>query len=156
MKDAKIEDPQYSIWNLAIPYVYSSAERATLSMVCKMWYNIEAGTRKHATVSLCYTTTLQKLSLRFPKLESLEVKGKSETAMYDEIYTEWGGYATPWVRDGVDICPKMKALHFTRMNVSDEDLEVLANSRTDLEVLKLEHCYGFSTKGLFHIARKCR
>ncbi|EYU41258.1 hypothetical protein ABFS82_06G135100 [Erythranthe guttata] len=151
--------PYDTVWECVIPYVNDPRDRAAASQVCKRWYAIDAITRAHVTIAFCYSVTPQILSRRFPQLESLKLKGKPRAAMFNLIDENWGGYVAPWLNQvAIGSFPKMKALHFRRMIVSDADLETLANSRTgkSLEVLKLDKCSGFSTDGLLHIGRLCR
>ncbi|KAL0452766.1 UNVERIFIED_CONTAM: Coronatine-insensitive protein 1 [Sesamum latifolium] len=147
-----------TVWECVIPYVQDPRDRGSVSLVCKRWYEIDAITRKHVTIALCYTATPQRLSRRFPQLESLKLKGKPRAAMFNLIDEDWGGYVTPWVEEVIGAFGRMKALHFRRMIVSDADLELLATSRAGdvLEVLKLDKCSGFTTHGLLHIGRFCR
>ncbi|KAI3470847.1 hypothetical protein Pfo_027510 [Paulownia fortunei] len=150
--------PYDTVWECVIPYVQDPRDRGAVSLVCKQWYKIDAITRKHVTIALCYTTTPQLLSRRFPQLESLKLKGKPRAAMFNLIEEDWGGYVTPWVEEVIKSFRRMKALHFRRMIVSDSDLELLATSAAGnlLEVLKLDKCSGFTTNGLLHIGRLCR
>ncbi|KAL1535437.1 Coronatine-insensitive protein [Salvia divinorum] len=144
-----------TVWECVIPY---ARDRGAVSLVCKRWYEIDAITRKHVTMALCYTATPKQLSRRFPQLESLKIKGKPRAAMFNLIGEDWGGYAAPWVQEVAGSFTRMKALHFRRMIVSDSDLKLLATSAAGvaLEVLKLDRCSGFSTDGLLHIGRACR
>ncbi|KAK4493511.1 hypothetical protein RD792_005562 [Penstemon davidsonii] len=146
-----------TVWECVIPYVNDSRDRDAVSLVCKRWYEIDAITRKHVTIALCYTATPQQLSRRFPQLESLKLKGKPRASMFNLIPEDWGGYVTPWVEEVVRSFGRMKALHFRRMIVKDSDLELVAKSAVGkvLEVLKLDKCSGFSTDGLLHIGRFC-
>ncbi|XP_047955678.1 coronatine-insensitive protein 1-like [Salvia hispanica] len=148
-------DGDGTVWECVLPY---ARDRGAVSLVCKRWYEIDAITRKHVTIALCYTATPQQLSRRFPQLESLKIKGKPRAAMFNLIGEDWGGYAAPWVQEVAGSFTRMKALHFRRMIVSDSDLKLLATSAAGvaLEVLKLDRCSGFSTDGLLHIGRNCR
>ncbi|KAH6827190.1 RNI-like superfamily protein [Perilla frutescens var. hirtella] len=146
-----------TVWECVIPYVQDPRDRDAVSLVCKRWYEIDAITRKHVTIALCYTATPQRLSRRFPHLESLKLKGKPRAAMFNLIPEDWGGFVTPWVEEIIRSFGRMKVLHFRRMIVKDSDLEVLATSHAKvLEVLRLDKCSGFSTDGLLHIGRLCR
>ncbi|KAG8380789.1 hypothetical protein BUALT_Bualt06G0052700 [Buddleja alternifolia] len=146
-----------TVWECVIPYVEDARDRGAVSLVCKRWYEIDAITRKHVTIALCYTTTPQRLPRRFPHLESLKLKGKPRAAMFNLIPEDWGGYVTPWVEEIVRSFGRMKVLHFRRMIVKDSDLELLATSAGKvLEGLRLDKCSGFSTDGLLHIGRLCR
>ncbi|XP_016501313.1 coronatine-insensitive protein 1 isoform X1 [Nicotiana tabacum] len=146
-----------TVWECVIPYITESRDRDAVSTVCKRWWQIDAITRKHITMALCYTAKPEQLSRRFPHLESLKLKGKPRAAMFNLIPEDWGGYVTPWVVEITKSFGKLKALHFRRMIVRDSDLELVAMNRGKvLQVLKLDKCSGFSTDGLLHICRSCR
>ncbi|TMW92057.1 hypothetical protein EJD97_013554 [Solanum chilense] len=146
-----------TVWECVIPYIQESRDRDAVSLVCKRWWQIDAITRKHITMALCYTAKPEQLSRRFPHLESVKLKGKPRAAMFNLIPEDWGGYVTPWVMEITKSFSKLKALHFRRMIVRDSDLELLANRRGRvLQVLKLDKCSGFSTDGLLHISRSCK
>ncbi|CAA0809473.1 Coronatine-insensitive protein 1 [Striga hermonthica] len=147
-----------TVWECVIPYVKDARDRGAVSLVCKRWYKIDAITRKHVTMALCYTAAPRSLSRRFPHLESLKIKGKPRAAMFNLIPEDWGGYVTPWVEEIVTSFRRsMRVLHFRRMIVKDSDLEQLAASAGNvLEVLRLDKCSGFSTDGLLHVGRLCR
>jgi coronatine-insensitive protein 1 len=140
-----------------MPYIHDSKDRDAASLVCRQWYDLDAQTRKHVTIALCYTTSPDRLRRRFRHLESLKLKGKPRAAMFNLIPEDWGGYVTPWVNEIAESFNCLKSLHFRRMIVSDLDLELLARSRGRvLHALKLDKCSGFSTDGLLHIGRSCR
>ncbi|XP_075668764.1 coronatine-insensitive protein 1 [Castanea sativa] len=140
-----------------MPYIHDPKDRDAVSLVCKRWYDLDALTRKHVTIALCYTTSPDRLRRRFRHLESLKLKGKPRAAMFNLIPEDWGGYVTPWVREIAESFNCLKALHFRRMIVRDSDLELLARTRGRvLLALKLDKCSGFSTDGLLHIGRSCR
>ncbi|XP_030451292.1 coronatine-insensitive protein 1 [Syzygium oleosum] len=140
-----------------MPYVDDPKDRDAISLVCRRWYEIDALTRKHVTIALCYTTSPDRLRRRFRHLESLKLKGKPRAAMFNLIPEDWGGYVTPWVTEIAQSFDCLKSLHFRRMIVTDSDLALLARSRGRvLQVLKLDKCSGFSTDGLRHVGRLCR
>ncbi|XP_059456296.1 coronatine-insensitive protein 1 [Corylus avellana] len=140
-----------------MPYIHDSKDRDAASLVCRRWYELDAQTRKHVTIALCYTTSPDRLRRRFQHLESLKLKGKPRAAMFNLIPEDWGGYVTPWVNEIAESFNCLKSLHFRRMIVRDLDLELLARSRGRvLHTLKLDKCSGFSTDGLLHIGRSCR
>ncbi|KAM1054013.1 hypothetical protein ACFX13_001482 [Malus domestica] len=145
------------VMDVVMPYLHDPKDRDAVSLVCKRWYELDALTRKHVTIALCYTTTPDRLRQRFQHLESLKLKGKPRAAMFNLIPEDWGGYVTPWVREIADSFHRLTCLHFRRMIVRDSDLELLAETRGRvLQVLKLDKCSGFSTDGLFHIGHSCR
>ncbi|GMI69727.1 CORONATINE INSENSITIVE 1 [Hibiscus trionum] len=140
-----------------MPYIDDPKDRDAVSLVCRRWYELDALTRKHLTIALCYTTSPDRLRRRFRHLESLKLKGKPRAAMFNLIPEDWGGYVTPWVNEIAENFNCLKSVHFRRMIVQDSDLEVLARSRGKvLQVLKLDKCSGFSTDGLLHVGRMCR
>ncbi|KAJ4977767.1 hypothetical protein NE237_008547 [Protea cynaroides] len=142
---------------LVMAYIHDPCDRDAVSLVCHKWYEIDALTRKHITIALCYTTSPERLRRRFQRLESLKLKGKPRGAMFNLIPEDWGGYAGPWIREIAEGFNCLKFLHFRRMIVKDVDLELLARARGHmLHELKLDKCSGFSTDGLLHVARHCR
>ncbi|KGN50635.1 coronatine-insensitive protein 1 [Cucumis sativus] len=145
------------ILGCVMPYIQDPRDRNAISQVCHRWYELDALTRNHVTIALCYTTTPERLRQRFIHLESLKLKGKPRAAMFNLIPEDWGGYVTPWVMEIASSFNRLKSLHFRRMIVVDSDLELLASARGRVLVsLKLDKCSGFSTDGLFHIGRSCR
>ncbi|XP_076911931.1 coronatine-insensitive protein 1-like [Bidens hawaiensis] len=147
----------FDVFESVLAYIDDSRDRQCISLVCRRLYELEALTRKHVTIALCYAATPKQLLRRYPSIESLKLKGKPRAAMYDLIPEDWGGYARPWVEEVSKSFGCLKSLHFRRMIVKDEDLEVLARERgRALEILKLDKCSGFSTDGLLHICRFCR
>lgn len=140
-----------------MPYIDDPKDRDAVSLVCRRWYELDALTRKHVTIALCYTTTPERLRRRFGHLESLKLKGKPRAAMFNLIPEDWGGYVTPWVKEMAVSFNCLKSLHFRRMIVTDSDLKLLASTRGRVLLsLKIDKCSGFSTDGLFHISSFCR
>nr|VDC89825.1 unnamed protein product [Brassica oleracea] len=140
-----------------MPYITDPKDRDSASLVCRRWFEIDSETREHVTMALCYTSTPDRLSRRFPNLRSIKLKGKPRAAMFNLIPENWGGFVTPWVNEIASSLRRLKSVHFRRMIVSDLDLDVLAKARLDeLEALKLDKCSGFSTDGLFSIVKHCR
>lgn len=145
------------VLNCVMLYIDDPKDRDAVSLVCRRWYDIDALTRKHVTIALCYTTSPDRLRQRFKHLESLKLKGKPRASMFNLIPEDWGGYATPWVSGIACSFDCLKSLYFRRMIVKDSDLEMLARCRgRSLLSLKLEKCSGFSTDGLIPIGRLCR
>ncbi|XP_050209826.1 coronatine-insensitive protein 1 [Mercurialis annua] len=146
------------VLDYVMPYIHDPKDRDAVSLVCRRWYELDAVTRKHITIALCYTTSPDRLRRRFNHLESLTLKGKPRAAMFNLIPEDWGGLFTPWINEIANSSFNcLKSLHLRRMIVKDSDLSVLANSRGRfLQVLKLDKCSGFSTDGLLHVARSCR
>lgn len=140
-----------------MPYIDDPRDRAAASMVNRRWHELDALTRKHLKVALCYASTPDRLSRRFEYLESLKLKGKPRASMFNLIPEDWGGFASPWIKEICRSLHCLKRIHFRRMIVSDSDLELLATSHGSvLHVLKLDKCSGFSTDGLLHVTSSCR
>lgn len=138
-------------------YVDDPRDREAVSQVCKKWYQIDALSRKHVTIAICYSTSPGRLRRRFPNLESLKLKGKPRAAMFNLIPEDWGGYVGPWIREIAEAFNCLKSLHLRRMIVKDEDIRVLVKARGHMiESLKLDKCSGLSTDGLLLVARSCR
>ncbi|KAL0740144.1 hypothetical protein Bca4012_081657 [Brassica carinata] len=143
--------------SLVIPYVTDARDRASASLVNPTWLRADSETREHVTMALCYASTPDRLSRRFPNLRSIKLKGKPRAAMFNLIPENWGGFVTPWVNEIALSMGRIRSVHFRRMIVSDLDLDVLARARLDeLEVLKLDKCLGFSTDGLLTVVKHCR
>jgi coronatine-insensitive protein 1 len=131
-------------------------DRDSISLVCHQWHRIDSDTRKHITIAFCYSAAPDMLRTRFPRLESLKLKGKPRASMFNLIPEDWGGYAGPWIQlsNGFDC---LKELHLRRMVVTDEDIGMLVGARGHaLQSLKLDRCSNFSTDGLRVIASNCR
>ncbi|CAN6354983.1 unnamed protein product [Urochloa humidicola] len=143
--------------HLVMGFVEDARDREAASLVCRRWHRIDALSRKHVTVPFCYAVSPARLLARFPRLESLAVKGKPRAAMYGLIPEDWGAYARPWVTELAAPLECLKALQLRRMVVTDDDLAELVRARGHmLQELKLDKCSGFSTDGLRLVARSCR
>ncbi|KAJ4977529.1 hypothetical protein NE237_002635 [Protea cynaroides] len=107
-------------------YIHDPCDRDVMSLVCHKWYEIDALTWKYITIAFCYTTSPERLRQKFQHLESLKLKGKPRDAMFNLITDDWGGYASPWIREITEGFNCLKFLHFWRMIVKDVDLKLLA------------------------------
>ncbi|WOL04698.1 coronatine-insensitive protein [Canna indica] len=142
---------------LVLGYIEDPRDREAISVVCKRWSRIDDLSRRHITIAICYSTSPERLRDRFPNLESLKLKGKPRAAMFNLIPEDWGGYAGPWVRGLAEALSCLKIIHFRRMIIKDEDIDVLVRARGDkLKSLKIDKSSGFSTDGLLLIARYCK
>ncbi|BAD81943.1 COI1 [Oryza sativa Japonica Group] len=143
--------------HLVMGHVEDPRDREAASRVCRRWHRIDALTRKHVTVAFCYAARPARLRERFPRLESLSLKGKPRAAMYGLIPDDWGAYAAPWIDELAAPLECLKALHLRRMTVTDADIAALVRARGHmLQELKLDKCIGFSTDALRLVARSCR
>ncbi|XP_047090058.1 coronatine-insensitive protein homolog 2-like [Lolium rigidum] len=142
---------------LVLNYVDDPWDRDAISLVCRHWNRFDAQSRKHVTIAMAYSTTPARLLRRFPCLESLKLKAKPRAAMFNLIPEDWGGSATPWIRELSASFSCLKVLHLRRMIVSDDDIAVLVRAKAHMLVsLKLDRCSGFSTLSLALIARSCK
>ncbi|KAK4774868.1 hypothetical protein SAY86_009803 [Trapa natans] len=145
------------VLSCVMPYIKDPRDRAAASLVSRRWHELDALTRKHVKVILCYAASPDRLSQRFKHIESLKLKGKPRAAMFNLIPEDWGGFAIPWIKEISRSFDCLKRVHFRRMIVSDLDLEILVKSRgRALQALKLDKCSGFSTDGLLHVTSSCR
>lgn len=117
-----------------------SEDRGAASQVCKMWQRIDGLTRKMVYITNCYSIAPSDLSRRFKNLEKIKIKGKPRAYEFGLLVENWGGHAGPWIEEIVRAYPKLQVLHLRRMDVTDEDLELLALKCTRLQV--------FSNRGL--------
>ena len=101
-------------------------DRASASLVCKQWHRVDGETRKYVSVSNCYAAPPSALSKRFPNIEKFKIKGKPRAVEFNLLVEDWGGYASAWVEEIVKAYPRLNTLHFRRMDVSDNDLKLLA------------------------------
>jgi len=132
-------------------------DRDAISLVCRHWCKLDRESRKHVTIAMAYSTTPDRLFRRFPCLESLKLKAKPRASMFNLIPEDWGGSATPWIRELSASFTFLKVLHLRRMIVSDDDLAVLVSAKAHMLVsLKLDRCSGFSTTSLALIAHSCK
>ncbi|GJN27788.1 hypothetical protein PR202_gb15839 [Eleusine coracana subsp. coracana] len=137
-------------------FLPSHSDRNTVSLVCKVWYEIERLSRRAVFVGNCYAVRPERVVRRFPKLCVLTVKGKPHFADFNLVPPDWGGYAAPWIEAAARGCVGLEELRMKRMVVSDESLELLARSFPRFKALVLISCEGFSTEGLADIASHCK
>ncbi|GKC29343.1 leucine-rich repeat, cysteine-containing subtype protein, partial [Tanacetum coccineum] len=138
------------VLDLVIPYIHHIEDRNSVSLVSRMFYEIDGITRKHLTVHTLYYPNPASLSKRFPFIEALTLKGPpSNFCLYDI-------QITPWIEQLALEFRCLKELHMRHLVVHDEDLETLARTRgKDLRSLKIQKCEGFSTDGLRHVSKYC-
>lgn len=101
-------------------------DRASASLVCKHWHRVDGETREQVSVSNCYSVSPSALSKRFPNIQKFKIKGKPRAVEFNLLVDDWGGYASAWVEEIVRAYPRLHTLHFRRMDVSDDDLKILA------------------------------
>ncbi|VAH31890.1 unnamed protein product [Triticum turgidum subsp. durum] len=137
-------------------FLPAQCDRNTVSLVCKVWYEIERLSRRTVFVGNCYAVRPERVVLRFPNVRALTVKGKPHFADFNLVPPDWGGYAGPWIEAAARGCVGLEELRMKRMVVSDESLELLAKSFPRFRALVLISCEGFSTDGLAAIASHCK
>ncbi|RLM65917.1 transport inhibitor response 1-like protein [Panicum miliaceum] len=137
-------------------FLPSHSDRNTVSLVCKVWYEVERLSRRSVFVGNCYAVRPERVVLRFPNVRALTVKGKPHFADFNLVPPDWGGYAGPWIEAAARSCVGLEELRMKRMVVSDENLELLARSFPRFKALALISCEGFSTDGLAAIASHCK
>ncbi|EFJ30612.1 hypothetical protein SELMODRAFT_89604 [Selaginella moellendorffii] len=137
-------------------------DHASVARVCRQWRDAESATREKITVNFSYAVSPGYVIDRFGQLRALKIKGKPRASDFGLIPVDWGGYGGPWIAAlalarARSLFGALASLHFKRMEISDEDLALLAETFRDaLQVLKLEKCSGFTSLGLESIARSCR
>ncbi|CAN6270404.1 unnamed protein product [Urochloa humidicola] len=137
-------------------FLPSHGDRNAVSLVCKVWYEVERLSRIAVFVGNCYAVRPERVVRRFPNVRSLTVKGKPHFADFNLVPPDWGGYAGPWIEAAARSCVGLEELRMKRMVVSDDNLELLARSFPRFQALVLISCEGFSTDGLAAIASHCK
>ena len=120
---------------LIFGYLDDPRDRSSASMVCKKWHEMDGQTRKSVYISNCYSIVPAGLSKRFQNLEKIKLKGKPRAYEFDLLVDNWGGHAGPWIYEIARSYSKLQSLHLRRMEVTDEDLQILSRSCTSLQVI---------------------
>ncbi|GKC04296.1 coronatine-insensitive protein 1-like protein [Tanacetum coccineum] len=127
----------------------------SFSLVSRTCYDVDAKTRKHVTVHLCYATPL-RCRQRFPFIESLTLAGNPHIVDLTSSPCNWDHNLTPWIQEIAISFKLLKVVRFQNLDVRDLDLELLARTRGEkLRVLEIDSCSGFSTDGLLYIGKYC-
>ncbi|KAL8137987.1 hypothetical protein V2J09_003988 [Rumex salicifolius] len=134
----------------------SRADRNSVSLVCKSWYDIERWCRRHVSIGNSYAVSPPILIRRFTDVRSITVKGKHFIADYDCVPEGWGAHALPWIEALAAAYPALEAIRLKRMVVTDEGLDLIGRKLMNLTSLVFYKCEGFSTHGLASIAANCR
>ncbi|CAN8280450.1 unnamed protein product [Cochlearia groenlandica] len=137
-------------------FIHLDKDRNSVSLVCKSWYEIERWCRRKVFIGNCYAVTPETVIQRFPRVRSVEIKGKPHFADFNLVPDGWGGYVYPWIEAMSSSYALLEEIKLKRMVVSDECLELIAKSFKNFKVLVLSSCEGFSTDGLAAIAASCR
>ncbi|KAG5516723.1 hypothetical protein RHGRI_037458 [Rhododendron griersonianum] len=134
----------------------SHKDRSSVSLVCRDWYNAERYTRSHVFIGNCYSVSPEIVGRRFPRIRSVTLKGKPRFSDFNLVPENWGADVHHWLVVFARVYPFLEELRLKRMTVTDESLELLANSFPNFKALSLLSCDGFSTNGLTVIASHCK
>lgn len=137
-------------------FLNSHRDRNAVSLVCKAWFKAEKWSRQRVFVGNCYAVTPQQVIQRFPKMNSLSIKGRPRFADFGFVPPGWGAYIEPWIESLAEACPWLEELRCKRLTVSDSSLLLLSRSFQNFRSLALTSCDGFSTDGLEHVTSNCR
>ncbi|XP_044511193.1 transport inhibitor response 1-like protein [Mangifera indica] len=137
-------------------FLTSRRDRNAASLVCKSWCRAEAMTRSELFIGNCYAVSPYRATGRFRRVRALVLKGKPRFADFNLMPPDWGAHFTPWVSVTARAYPWLEKVCLKRMSVTDEDLQLLAESFLGFKELVLVCCEGFGTNGLAFIASKCR
>ncbi|CAM6097047.1 unnamed protein product [Calypogeia fissa] len=137
-------------------FLHSHRDRNSVSLVCKAWFKAEKWSRQRVFVGNCYAVTPQQVIQRFPKMNSLSIKGRPRFADFGFVPPGWGAYIEPWIEALAEACPWLEELRCKRLTVSDSDLLLLSRSFQNFRSLVLTGCDGFSTDGLAYVTSNCR
>lgn len=133
----------------------SNKDRSSVSLVCKDWYNAERWSRVHVFIGNCYSVSPEIVANRFPKIKSVNLKGKPRFSDFNLVPDNWGADIHHWLVVFASAYPFLEELRLKRMTVTDESLSFLATSFPNFKALSLVSCDGFSTNGLAAIATHC-
>lgn len=136
--------------------VKSHKDRSSVSLVCRDWYKAERYTRSHVFIGNCYSVSPDIVGRRFPRIRSVTLKGKPRFSDFNLVPENWGADVHHWLVVFSRVYPFLEELRLKRMTVTDESLELLANSFPNFKALSLLSCDGFSTNGLAAIASHCK
>ncbi|GJZ95324.1 leucine-rich repeat, cysteine-containing subtype protein [Tanacetum coccineum] len=141
------------VLDLVISYIHDVEDRNSVSLVSRMFYEIDGIMRRRLTVHPHYNPNPSRLSKRFPFVQTLTLKGTPS----DIIHTYHNDIRiTSWIEQLALEFRYLTELHMRHLVVHDEDLETLARTRgKDLRSLKIKKCKGFSTDGLMHVSKYC-
>jgi hypothetical protein len=137
-------------------FLPAQRDRNAVSLVCRVWYEVERLSRRDVFVGNCYAVRPERVVLRLPNARPLSDQGKPHLGDFNLVPPDWGGYAGPWIEAAARGCVGLEELRMKRMVVSDESLELLAKSFPRFRALILVSCEGFSTDGLAAIASHCK
>ncbi|KAH9329352.1 hypothetical protein KI387_001460, partial [Taxus chinensis] len=139
-----------------LAFLSSHRDRNAVSLVCKLWCQVEGRSRQKVFIGNCYAVTPKKLIKRFPRVKSLTLKGKPHFADFNMVPAGWGADVQAWVAAMAKAYPGLQELRLKRMVVTDDTLHLIAHSFPNFKVLVLTSCEGFSTDGLATVAAHCR
>ncbi|GJY42110.1 coronatine-insensitive protein 1-like protein, partial [Tanacetum coccineum] len=143
------------VMHYVMHYIHDANDRNSFSLVSHTCYDVDAKTRKHVTVHLCYATPL-RCRQRFPFIESLTLAGNPHIVDLTSSPCNWDHNLTPWIQEIAISFKLLKVVRFQNLDVRDLDLELLARTRGEkLRVLEIDSCSGFSTDGLLYIGKYC-
>ena len=137
-------------------FLTSHKDRNSVSLVCKAWYKAEGWSRRKVFIGNCYAASPSNLTKRFPKLISLEMKGRPRFTDFGMVPSTWGAFIQPWIKAMADQYPGLEELRLKRMTVTDQDLRMVTAAFPNFRSLRLTSCDGFSTDGITEITRNCR
>ncbi|GJZ09191.1 coronatine-insensitive protein 1-like protein, partial [Tanacetum coccineum] len=144
-----------TVFDCIVHYIHDANDKNSFSLVSRTCYDVDAKTREHITVHLCYATPL-RCRQRFPFIESLTLAGNPHIVDLVSSPCNWDHTLTPWVQEIATSFKRLKVVRFQSLVVHDSDLELLARSRGEkLRVLEIDSCSGFSTDGLLYIGKYC-
>ncbi|GJY42111.1 coronatine-insensitive protein 1-like protein [Tanacetum coccineum] len=144
-----------TVFDCVVHYIHDASDKNSFSLVSRTCYDVDAKTREHVTVHLCYATPL-RCRQRFPFIESLTLAGTPHIVDLTSSPCNWDHNLTPWVQDIATSFKRLKVVRFQNLDVHDSDLELVARTRGEtLRVLEIDSCSGFSTDGLLYIGKYC-
>ncbi|PKI73552.1 hypothetical protein CRG98_006133 [Punica granatum] len=145
-----------TVLETVLQFLTCRQDRNSASLVCQSWHRAEALTRSELFIGNCYAVSPARATARFPRVESIYIKGRPRFADFNLMPRNWGAHFRPWVSAMSRAYPWLEKVYLKRMSLTNDDLALLADSFRQFKELELVFCEGFGTKGLSEIASKCR
>nr|GEX04639.1 hypothetical protein [Tanacetum cinerariifolium] len=84
-----------TVFDCVVPYIHNASDRNSFSLASRTCYDVDAKTREHVTVHLCYAAPL-RCRQRFPFIESLTLAGNPHIVDLASSPCNWDHNLTPW------------------------------------------------------------
>ncbi|GAB2234177.1 hypothetical protein Droror1_Dr00003415 [Drosera rotundifolia] len=112
----------------------------TCSLVCRSWYLTDSYTRHHLTIPNVYSVSPARVSLRFPNLRSVSLKGRPRFSDFELMCPDPSQIVAQF--------PQLQTLRLSKcFGVTDLGLKPLVETYK-LSLLIIEDCPSISSRGV--------